>query len=360
MGPNPALKAFSFLVGAGFFLVVLFLKLCYTTALFATLSEIHRRIQVFRQNRRPDPRALLLLPVVVVFVSLVLLLLSAPRLLFGATSFKALASFRINPMDVVWMGLRGGFLLAAPLLGIVLGLLMGRNVPVSREPFGGVVLKGRWRALGFWTGAFAVAGFFRLMPWGFVTYWTVWTMVLAAAMVLGILYTLYGRTRAALRVPSPGPGPAFDGLTLGAAEAAVLAVLCGSGSPLGTKEIAAALKAPPPPVALHPGWAERAFALRGDGQALGTVLAALAEKGLAAKTPQGWKPAGGAEALAAARWADRTAALTVKEAGRAKTAVVHFLGASAVVVEPGPLTLEIRRVPEGRTPASALVEAVRG
>jgi|GEM_PF-2265612 len=359
MGPNPALKVFSFLVGAGFFLVALFLKLCYTTALFATLAEIHRRIQVFRQNHRPDPRALLLLPVVVVFVSLVLFLLSAPRILAGNTTLRALAGFRINPMDLVWMGLRLGFLLAAPLLGIVLGILLGRGVTVAREPFGGVVVPGRWRALGFWTGAFAVAGFFRLMPWGFLTYWTVWVLILAACVVLGLLYTLYGRTRWALGRVSPGPGPAFDRITLTAAEAAVFGVLCRSGGPVGERELAAALKTPPPPVAIHPGWAERAHALSGGGEALAEVLKALSEKGLASRTPKGWRLSGGAEALAAARWADRTAALTVKEAGRAKTAVVHFFGSSAVVSEPGPVTLEVRRVPEGRSPASALVEAAR-
>ncbi|MGC8762804.1 MAG: hypothetical protein ACP5VN_04115 [Acidobacteriota bacterium] len=359
MGPNPALKVFSFFVGAGFFLVALFLKLCYTTALFATLAEIHRRIQVFRQNRRPDPRALLLLPVVVVFVSLVLFLLSAPRILAGATPLRALAGFRINPMDVVWMGLRLGFLLAAPLLGIVLGIILGRGGTVAREPFGGVVVPGRWRTLGFWTGAFAVAGFFRLMPWGFVTYWTVWVMILAASMVLGLLYTLYGQTRSVLARPSPGPGPAFGGLSLSAAEAAVLGVLWQRGRPVAPGELAAALKAPPPPVAIHPGWAERAHALSEGGEALGEVLKTLSEKGLAARSPQGWEPSGGAQALAAARWADRAAALTVKEPGRAKTAVVHFFGPSAVVSEPGPVTLEIRRVPEGRSPASALVEAAR-
>lgn len=359
MGPDPALQAFSFLMGAGFFLVALFLKLCYTTALFATLAEIQRRIQVFRQNRRPEPRTLLLLPVVVVFVSLVLFLLSAPRILAGSTPLRTLAGFRINPMDVVWMGLRLGFLLAAPLLGLVVGILLGRGVAVTREPLGGVAVPVRWRTLGFWTGAFAVAGFFRLMPWGFVTYWTVWVLVLAAFMVLGLLYTLYGRTRWALGRVSPGPGPAFTSITLTAAEAAVLGVLCRSGGPMGPKELAASLKAPPPPVAIHPGWAERAHVLSGDGEALNAALTTLAEKGLAARTPQGWRPSGGAEALSAARWADRTAALTVKEAGRAKTAVVHVFGTSAVILEPGPVTLEARRVPEGRSPASALVEAVR-
>lgn len=51
--------------------------------------------------------------------------------------------------------------------------------------------------------------------------------------------------------------------------------------------------------------------------------------------------------------------LAVKEGGRAKTAVVQVFGSSAVVWEPGPVTVEVRRVPEGRSPASALVEAAR-
>ncbi len=84
----------SFLTTSVGFVIVLFFKLCYSTALFATLAEITRRIEVFRRSRRPDARALLLLPVVVLFCSAILFALNLWSL-FGS-GFSLNASFLLN------------------------------------------------------------------------------------------------------------------------------------------------------------------------------------------------------------------------------------------------------------------------
>jgi hypothetical protein len=346
MGPNPLAKGIGLIVSGVVFILVLLLKLCFTTALYATLAEIQRRVQVFKANRRPPVRAILLIPVVILFVSTVLFLLSVPRFVFG--NLQALRGFQINPMTFVWIGLRFGFLLAALVLGLVLGFMIGRGFPVLKDRFGGVLVASRGAHLTFWSVAFALAGFFRLMPWGLVTYWTVWLLVLAACLVLGAHYSLYGTYREAYARTSAGLGSGEPlRLELDAGEAVALSALLHSPGAVSEQALAQALRTPDASLLAHPAWAERAHALASDPTALGAALSSLGTRGLAGKSPQGWGPAGASLRLRAAGFCDRTAALTVKGPAGSRTRVVQWLGPSLLLLEPGPLRLSIQELAPG-------------
>ncbi|MEW6757619.1 MAG: hypothetical protein AB1347_05305 [Acidobacteriota bacterium] len=348
MGPNPIAKGIGLIVSGVVFILALFLKLCFTTALYATLAEIQRRVQVYKANRRPPVRAILLIPVVILFVSAVLFLISVPRFIFGTMNLQALRGLQINPMTVVWIGLRFGFLLAALVLGLVLGLMIGRGFPVLKDRFGGVLVASKGAHLTFWTAAFALAGFFRLMPWGIVTYWTVWLLVLAACLVMGAHYSLYGSYREAYARTSAGLGSGDPiRLDLDAGEAVVLSAILGSRGALTEQALAHSLRAPDASLLAHPAWAERAHALASDPAALGAVLSSLATRGLAGKSAQGWGPAGASLRLRSAGFCDRAAALTVKGPSGSRTRVVQWLGPSRLLLEPGPLTLTLRELVPG-------------
>jgi hypothetical protein len=212
--------------------VMLFIKLCYSTALYGTLAEINRRILVFRQGKRPVLRAILLLPTVVLFVTTILFALSFFRIIFGAQKITDLKGL-LNAADIIFLFLRVGFLLAGVVLGAVLGVMLGRNIPVGRDRFGGLLYRNKGWYLGFWLFTFTLCGFFRLMPWGFVTYWTIWFLVLAACIVTAAHWTLYGALRAVAATEPPGlpPGEPVD-LTLAPGEAVALSALLRARGPM--------------------------------------------------------------------------------------------------------------------------------
>jgi len=358
--PLTAGSIVAFFSKSAMFLVVLFLKLCYSTALYATLAEVNRRITVFRQGRRPILRALLLLPTVVLFCSAVLFALNFFRVVFGgvgAANLKAL----FNPADFIFVFLRVGFIFAAVVLGCALGIMTGRAVPLGRDRFGGLLYRNRGRYLGFWLFTFTLCGFFRILPWGFVTYWTIWLLVLAACIVTAAHWTLYGRCRSVLAAAGPGlpPGDPLD-LSLGAPDAVVLSALLQSRGPLAPEGLGRALAQPDPSCLAHPAWTETCEILRNDPAARAEALQRLASRGLAAQSAGGWTAAGAASRLRAMGFSEKTASLTVKRGGNARTAILQRQGATALLVDPGPVTLTLRELPEGMDAVAALVESAEG
>jgi hypothetical protein len=356
MQGNPAMTAIRWMIGGAVFLVLLFLKLCFTTALYATLAEIHRRIQMFKGNRRPPIRALLLLPVVILFVTLVLFVLCLPGFFQLDLNLGNLARMNVNPMAFVWMGLRFGFLLAAIGLGALLGFMLGRGATLGKDRFGGILVNMKGGHLTFWTGCFAVAGFFRLMPWGFVTYWTVWAMVLSACLVAALHYALYGRTRAAYAGRSPGlpPGDPID-LELDAPQAAVLSALIKAPGPATEASLGASLKTPDVSLLAHPVWTGAALNLARDPAGMARVLGDLQSLGLAQKGPKGWSASGAAARLRALGFCDRASSVSVRTAGGAVTRVLLWAGPSKMMLEPGPGTLSIREMRADDSPYAMLM-----
>lgn len=349
----------SFAIKSVTFLVVLFLKLCYSTALFATLAEINRRITVFRQVRRPVLRAILLLPTVVLFCSAVLFALNFFRVVFGGVTGANLKTL-LNPADFIFVFLRSGFLIAAVVLGGALGIMVGRAVPVGRDRFGGLLYRNRGRYLGFWLFAFTLCGFFRILPWGFATYWTIWLLLLAACIVTAAHWTLYGACRAVLAMPGAGlpPGEALN-LSLSPADAVVLSALLKARGPLVPEALGRALARPDPAWLAHPAWAEALKDLSEDSGIRAASLQRLASLGLIAKSAEGWRPAGAAARLSAMAFSEETASLTVKHTGTAKTLILQRQGATALLVEPRPQALLLRELPAGADPVSALMEAAQ-
>ena len=342
------------------FLVVLFLKLCYSTALFATLAEINRRITVFRQGRRPVLRALLLLPTVVLFCSAVLFALNFFRVVFGGVTGANLKTL-LNPADFIFVFLRVGFLLAAVVLGGVLGIMVGRAVPVGRDRFGGLLYRNRGRYLGFWLFACTLCGFFRILPWGFATYWTIWLLCLAACIVTAAHWTLYGTCRAVLALPGAGlpPGEALN-LSLSAVDAVVLSALLKARGPLAPEALVRALGQPDPSWLAHPAWAGALQGLSEDSETRAAALQHLASLGLIAQSAAGWRLSGPSARLAGMAFSEETASLTVKREGMSRTVILQRQGATALLVEPGPQTLTVRELLADANPAAALLEAAEG
>ena len=234
----PPFNPIAFLTKWSWFFFTLFLKLCFTTALYATLAEMNRRIALFRQGKRPVAKALLLIPVVIVFCTGILLVLNLWRIVFSDMAINPLA-FNVRAADLFFAFFRLAFLLAALAIGAALGWIIGRNIHVGKDRFGGIVYRNRGRYLGFWLFAFGICGFFRLMPWGFVTYWTVWLLLLAAAIVTAAHWTLYGRVRAAGGWSAPGLPPGDPiAMELSLDEAAVLAGLAATPSPASEQAVA--------------------------------------------------------------------------------------------------------------------------
>ena len=319
------------------FVVVLFLKLCYSTALFATLAEITRRIALFRQGKRPAVRALLLLPVVVLFCSAVLFALNLIRL-FGAGYAKTSVFF-------IFLGLRIVFLFVAVALGAGIGLLLAPRIPMGRDRFGGVIYQNRGRYLAFWLATFSLCGFFRLLPWGFVTYWSIWFLVLAASLVTALHWRLYGRYRNLRLSVGPGLSPGEPLIcTLSSSEAVALSVLLQSRSPIQPKNLAQRLL--PPDVALlaHPGWNSAVQVLATDAGAPKSTLDSLVMKGLAAGGRTGYSAASAAQRLASIGHVDLAVGLTCKEGGRCSTRVLHQKGPSRILAQIGPETLILREL----------------
>lgn len=340
------------------FVVVLFLKLCYSTALFATLAEINRRITVFRQGRRPMLRAILLLPTVVLFCSAVLFALNFFRVVFGGVTGANLKNL-LNPADLIFVVLRVGFLLAAVVLGGVLGIMVGRAIPVGRDRFGGLLYRNRGRYLGFWLFAFTLCGFFRILPWGFATYWTIWLLLLAACIVTAAHWTLYGACRAVLAMPGAGlePGEALN-LSLDATDAVVFSALLRARGPLTPEGLGHALSRPDPSWLAHPAWAGAHKILGEAPETRAASLQHLATLGLIAKSAAGWHVSGSAVRLSGMAFSEETVSLTVRREGTARTMVLQRQGASAILFEPGPQTLTLRELPAGSDPSAALLEAL--
>ncbi len=276
--PSILAKALSFILGGALFLVVLFLKLCYSTALYSTLAEINRRIVVFRQCRRPVLRAILLLPAVVFFCSAVLFILCAPLVLIGGSPLAL--NTLVNVRELAFAFLRVGFILAAVVLGAALGIIVGRNVSMGRDRFGGVLYTNKGRYLAFWLFTFTLCGFFRLMPWGFITYWTIWLLVLAACLVTAAHWSLYGACRSMLAAPAPGlpPGELVD-LSLKPREAVVLSALLRAPGPLPFDALGRSLSDPDAAWLAHPVWTAEWGLLRQKEEALKDALEALAYEG---------------------------------------------------------------------------------
>lgn len=335
-------KIVSFLLIAISFLFFLVLKLCYSTAVFATVAEVHRRVQVFRQNRRPPLRAIVLVPVVILFCSLVLFALWAWPLVTNDIVWR-----RPTLASLAWVILRVGFLGAGALLGGVLGVIIGRNIPMGRDRFGGVVVRNRGRYLMVWVGAFSVCGMFRLMPWGFVTYWVVWALVLASCLVAGTHFVLHRRFRALRGSASRGlAGGGLLDLTLAADEAVALSALVRGGA-TDASTTAGLLATGDVAWSSHPTWAGLAGELGADTRRLEQVLARLVSRGLVRSTAGQFEPIGEAERLSALVVADRSVALSTKTADGSVTRVVTIHGPSAVLWEPGPQDLRIREVARG-------------
>ncbi len=356
--PLTAGAALLFVYKAVVWVVMLFVKLCYSTALYATLAEINRRIAVFRQGKRPVLRAVLLLPTVVLFVTTILFALSFFRVIFGAQKITDLRGL-LNAADIIFLFLRVGFLFAGVVLGAVLGVMVGRNIPVGRDRFGGLIYRNKGRYLGFWLFAFTLCGFFRLMPWGFVTYWTIWFLVLSACIVTAAHWTLYGALRAVAATGAPGlpPGEPVD-LKLSPSEAVTLSALLRARGPMPFSALGQSLAEPDTSWLAHPVWTGEWDRMRQDEHALTGALDSLAAKGLAAKGPSGWAAAGAALRLRQLGFVQEAAGLTVREKGGARTVVLQRQGASALIVEPAPDALFLRELPQGADPADALVAAI--
>ncbi len=357
---NLGLKILSFFTTGAFFLITLFLKLCYSTALYATLAEISRRIALFRRTRRPALRALLLLPAVVVFCTAILFALNLWRVVFGSLNLKGFAQ-AFNPMDILWVFLRAGFFLGAVVLGGALGLMVANHVTLGRDRFGGVLYKNRGRYLAFWFAAFSVCGLFRLLPWGFVTYWTVWVVVLAACLVTAAHWSIYAKVRSVAAAPAPGlPAGGEIAFTLAAREAVALSALLRGRAPRDAEALARSLADPDPSWLAHPAWTAELRALVQDPPALGAALEGLSAKGLAAKSGKGWTPAGPAARLRLMGFAETAAGLTVRKGGAARTVVLHRQGPTVLLLEPGPATLGVREFPRGADAVAALAGAAEG
>jgi hypothetical protein len=331
------------------FLFFLIIKLCYSTALFATVAEVHRRVQVFRQSRRPTLRAIILVPVVILFVSLVLLLLWLWPVLTSGIGWP-----RPNLRDsnwvvpglkaIGWLALRLGILAVGGLIGAGIGLVVGRKIPMGRDRFGGVVLQNRGRYLMFWAGTFSVCGMFRLMPWGFVTFPIVWMLVLAACVVAFVHLTLHGRFRA-LRAMTPAglpPGRRLE-LALDAEEAVALSALVRCG-PAKVDAVAELLVAGDVAWSSHPVWAGLAAEIGADPARLQRILTRLSSRRLVEVSGGTFAPVGDALRLAALVVADRSVAVSTRTAQGARTRVVTLHGPSAVLWEPGPNELRLREV----------------
>ena len=332
-------KILSFLITSVGFLLALLVKLCYSTALFATVAEVHRRVQVFRQNERPTLRAIVLLPVVILFCSLVLFGLWVWPLLTTDVNWT-----RPTFGTVAWAVFRLAFLGAAVVLGAAIGAVIGRNIPMGRDRFGGVVVRNRGRYLVVWAGAFSVCGFFRLMPWGFVTYWIVFVLVLSACLVAATHFVLHTRFRELRACSSPGlPAGGRLDLRLGAEEAVVLSGLLRLGGSADAEAVAGVLAAGDVAWASHPAWASVSEELGADARRVEGPLSRLASRGLVRGTGL-FEVAGDAARLGALRVAERTVALSTRTAEGTTTQVVTLHGPSAVLWEPGPRELRVREV----------------
>jgi hypothetical protein len=347
----PPFNPIAFMAKWVWFFFTLFLKLCFTTALYATLAEMNRRIALFRQGKRPVAKALLLIPVVIVFCTGILLILNLWRIVFSDMNIN-LRTFNVRAIDLFFAVFRLAFLLAALAIGAALGWIIGRNVRVGKDRFGGVVYSNRGRYLAFWLTAFGICGFFRLMPWGFVTYWTVWLLLLAAAVVTAAHWTLYGRIRAAGASRAPGlpPGKAID-IELPLAEAAVLSSLAALPPPASEQAIGKNLTDGDFARMAHPGLHEATRNLLSSPQAISEALGGLKKKGLAALDGRGWRLDGPAMRLNAIHHLDLAAALTERQAGGARTRILHLAGPTQVLFELGPSTLSIHEVPEAAAAA---------
>lgn len=333
------------------FLIVLFLKLCYSTALFATLAEITRRIDVFRGSRRPTARALLLLPVVVLFCSAILFALNLWPI-FGS-------GLALNGASLLRLALRLGLFVFALGAGAALGLLFGSRVRMGHDRFGGVLCDNPGRYLSLWLAAFGACGFFRLLPWGFLSFASVFCLVLLAASVTAAHWLIYGRYRAVASAPAPLPGETGPvRLALTAREAVGLALLARYPQGLDLEHARLFLAKPDPALVVHPAWQAEAAALQDDDGALTALLASLGSKGLAAQDGGTWVPTGAAARLAGMGHVREAVALTVKEGDQARTFVCQRLGPLTLVVEPGPATLRIDEQAPGTAAADALARAV--
>ena len=354
----PPFNPIAFMAKWAWFVVTLFLKLCFTTALYATLAEMNRRIALFRQGKRPVAKALLLIPVVIVFCTGILLILNLWRIVFSDMTIN-LRAFNVRAVDLFFAVFRLAFLLASLAIGAALGWIIGRNVRVGKDRFGGVVYSNRGRYLGFWLTAFGICGFFRLMPWGFVTYWTVWVLLLAAAVVTATHWTLYGRIRAAGAAGAPGlpPGKPIE-IEIPLDEAAALSALAALSLPAQEKAIAKKLAEEDFARMAHPGLHEAARNLLSSPQAKSEALGGLKKRGLAALDGRGWRLDGAATRWYAIGHLDLAAALTERQAGISRTRILHLAGPTQVIIEPGPLTLSVQEVPEvaGGVPSDLLVE----
>jgi hypothetical protein len=338
--------------------VMLFIKLCYSTALYGTLAEINRRITVFRQGKRPVLRAILLLPTVVLFVTTILFALSFFRVIFGDQKITDLKGL-LNAADIIFLFLRVGFLFAGIVLGAALGVMVGRNIPVGRDRFGGLLYRNKGWYLGFWLFTFTLCGFFRLMPWGFVTYWTIWFLVLAGCLVTAAHWTLYGALRAVAATEPPGlpPGDPVD-LTLTPGEAVALSALLRANGPMPFGALGQSLANPDTSWLAHPVWTGEWDRMQKDESVLSGALDALAAKGLAVKGPPGWAASGPALRLRQLGFVQEAAALTVRQGGGARTLVLQRQGAATLLIEPAPDVLILRELPAGTDPAEALVAAI--
>ena len=178
---------------------------------------------------------------------------------FGFGGIAAGAVGIAKTLFFIFLILRVAFLLAALAVGLLIGLLVAGRIPMGRDRFGGVIYRNRGRYLAFWLGTFSLCGLFRLLPWGFVTYWTIWFLLLGASLALTVHWRLYARYRALRLRPSPGlpPGEPLD-LSLSAREAVLLSTLLRQKGPADARSLARSLTQPDPVLLAHPAvaWAQ--------------------------------------------------------------------------------------------------------
>lgn len=352
MNPSAMFAALLGLVGTALlFLLALFLKLCYSTALYATLAEITRRLNLFRAATRPPARAILLVPAVVGFCTAILVLLYGPGLLFGAGEIE------LAPITLLWAVGRLVLLGVFAAAGLLTGWLVGARIPMGRDRYGAVTIRNRGRYLVFWMAAFSVAGFFRLMPWGFASIWIVGGVIMAAAWVTSAHLRLYVRYRHRRQTAGGGlPAGAPLDLSLSPAETLVLGALTRSDRPLSPTEILAHLAMGDPAQIAHPAWQAEATRLAGTGpDAVQPVLSELARRGLVSNRAGVWQGEGATRRLAAFGQADGAAALTCAEEGGSHTRVLLWSGPSRLLLEPGPDTLTIREARSDECLAATLL-----
>jgi len=215
----------SLITGAIEFVIMLLVRGVVSVAAIALFARIWRRIGAWRGEFPARPFSLLIVPVWVAVAGGLLLLSFLTRLPPILPNFAAFNA----PLSALWVLVAWispwAYLIAMPVVGVVLGLLIGARVHVYATRWGRVMMRSQGRYLVLWFVTVGLAVAFRILPDGWLSTPTMGLASLTTCMVIAAHVLLYLKVKhLQLQCHQVVEGPPID-LRLDPEEAAVVSAL---------------------------------------------------------------------------------------------------------------------------------------